>query len=1066
MDAVLEQLVSTRSQLSEGLMAYLRLVRDLPDTDALAFIGARRLPEIYIPPDVLNNERKGKGSQQRTDQAGTASPINEDQRQFSRDKDTRRRIPSERELRNVSRAVILGRPGEGKTLLAKMRARALAEASLRELNGRETDPRHVAIPVWVRLADVAQKGSVSAAVEITIRSWLGDSCHSKEGLPFIEALVRHVSAALPTKQCFLFLDALDEVTNRRELKSALGPLRNAETRVLVTSRPYGYDRSLLPFASVSEYELAPFTPRQRRQFVHNWFKHDTRCQANVLELVQGNPQFGDLTRNALLLTLTCATVERHELRPDETRRVDLYRFIVRDMVREVWKDDALADDDPHVSLMVRLLRHVVWALYRVNPARTLFPDDEWIDEIVRAAKGLGLRWDTQEVLDELRATGLLVSPALGKRMFLHRTFLEYLAAEHVAQQAEPLAHVEPFLWQPGGDGVRHWQPAAAEMICFLVGCLRDPDPLLQRLIQLDEEHQDHFRTMLLLAGRALADAPNARLSDGLSREITERVFKLFQHPPFRVDYWHFTPGLAHRQGLHTLVESMLDEEDAWQRRKGILSERLKATYALGSIGSERFIPVLIQQMQTHENEDIREASATALGRIGNERAIPAIAERLKTDESKTVREDCAEALGAIGGELASRELAEYLMFKSDAWGYTRHRTAKALGAIGDEVAASALIKLVDSKEDSYIRMQAVEALGQVESETAIRCLEKCLASKHLRRDALEALSNLTGERAAPYLIKSLRTDRDSWIRQKAAEALGAISNEEVIEALKRALQADTETSVRRAIIKSLRLVANADSLAPPLIRCAREDHDLEVRCMAISGLGPLTSATSALAALEDCLRPGEELEARVHAAAALEPTNAAKSRSILTKIGAERVVDIILARAELHNKEWLLSTAEALTRALGGGRVIPALVQRLEHDWRLNEMVVLWLGTIADKRALSVLIECLHDDPNERIRWDKIKRSEEEKSLDQMSMCGRGFAMSVCYHNDGIRVQAVKILGRTGGKRAMDALISEFLHNPGGDVAEALVETLAEVTNRTGQWIPPFNSHASLDSRL
>ena len=92
----------------------------------------------------------------------------------------------------------------------------------------------------------------------------------------------------------------------------------------------------------------------------------------LLELIHTNAQLGDLTRNGLLLTLTCVAAARHDLPPDTARRVDLYRFIVSDMVQGGWKDSAYADDDPHVSLVVRVLQNVAWKLFSLDPQRTVF----------------------------------------------------------------------------------------------------------------------------------------------------------------------------------------------------------------------------------------------------------------------------------------------------------------------------------------------------------------------------------------------------------------------------------------------------------------------------------------------------------------------------------------------------------------------------------------------------------------------------------------------------------------------------------------------------------------------
>jgi predicted NACHT family NTPase len=316
MAPTLEQLVKVQSQSTTWLIRYLRSLMDLPNRDVPPYLAGRQLTDLYVPPDVQKVESRDGQDRGRTQRRGAASLVEEEQGRFWLDDDKRTRVAWERERKTIERAVILGRPGEGKTLLARMSVRTIAEASLTDLTTQQKGVRDVIIPVCVRLADVAEKGSVEAAVEAAVRIALRSAFPKEKDSPIIEAVVKHILNALFTDHCWLFLDALDEVPDRASLKASLEPLRDAGCHVVVTSRPYGYDSSVLPFASMTEYELAPFTPRQRRRFVGSWFKNEPTRRGRVLELAQGNPQFGDLTRDALLLTLTCATTEHHDLSPD------------------------------------------------------------------------------------------------------------------------------------------------------------------------------------------------------------------------------------------------------------------------------------------------------------------------------------------------------------------------------------------------------------------------------------------------------------------------------------------------------------------------------------------------------------------------------------------------------------------------------------------------------------------------------------------------------------------------------------------------------------------------------
>ncbi|MFM6406832.1 MAG: NACHT domain-containing protein, partial [Microcystis sp.] len=91
--------------------------------------------------------------------------------------------------------------------------------------------------------------------------------------------------------------------------------------------------------------------------------------------------------------------------------------------------------------------------------------------------------------------------------------------------------------------------------------------------------------------------------------------------------------------------------------------------------------------------------------------------------------------------------------------------------------------------DSDVRMNAVEALVEIGSETAIPRLLKTLEhpNKYIRREAAEALGNIGTETAIPGLLKAFE-DSDDDVRREAAEALAKIGSETAIPGLLKALE--------------------------------------------------------------------------------------------------------------------------------------------------------------------------------------------------------------------------------------------------------------------------------------
>jgi formylglycine-generating enzyme required for sulfatase activity len=436
-----DRLVAVQSQLTLGLKAYLRAFVDLSAWPRSPFLGRRSMVDVYLPPDVVKGNR--------LDAAAIARRREADQHgEFVRADERLTRTPWASERQRIQRAVILGRPGEGKTLLTQLTCRDVAQEGLTALRQRTQAAPEIAVPIWLRVEDILVAGSVRAAVERTTQRAVDEAVRRYyRGLnaarrPSTTLATAQIIAALERSSTWLFLDALDERPIERHVdpRHALRTLADLPCRIVITGRPYAYYPSELPFGSdqVSEYELVPLRADQRRSFiVERWFSGDPVAGARVLALVEGHPQFQDMAINGLSLTLICATAERHHLDPETTRRVHLYDLAVRDMVRRAHKVNPLPDDSLEVENRLLVLPRVAWTLFQSHAADKVFSYPEWHKALLASCTAEQIADPprfAKELTYDLAETGLLVSPASGTWMFLHRTFFEYLAAVAVAQQ--------------------------------------------------------------------------------------------------------------------------------------------------------------------------------------------------------------------------------------------------------------------------------------------------------------------------------------------------------------------------------------------------------------------------------------------------------------------------------------------------------------------------------------------------------------------------------------------------------------------------------------------------------
>ena len=163
---------------------------------------------------------------------------------------------------------------------------------------------------------------------------------------------------------------------------------------------------------------------------------------------------------------------------------------------------------------------------------------------------------------------------------------------------------------------------------------------------------------------------------------------------------------------------------------------------------------------------------------------------LETFKQPSPGEQAAIALASMG-----RPALQPLTNQLDSGNATvRRNAAWAIGELTNmppgerDNAVPRLISLL-SDSDSWVRMAAARALGEVRNRSAVPALIANLADAdgRVRELAVWALSELKDSRAVAALCNVLLSDTRADVRRGAAEALGEIRNAEALPALKQAL---------------------------------------------------------------------------------------------------------------------------------------------------------------------------------------------------------------------------------------------------------------------------------------
>ncbi|MEU5385609.1 NACHT domain-containing protein [Kitasatospora cineracea] len=354
------------------------------------------------------------------------------------------------------RLVVLGDPGAGKSTLAKYMALALAGA-LEEL------PADLAgldglVPVVVELREYAQEQWRDRTIEDFLEhvDRQDRMCLTR---PVLEGLLARGRAVV-------FFDGLDEVfdpavraqTARRITAFASD---HPGVRVVVTSREYGYRSGEFTTAGFAQVMLQDLERGQVEQFIRRWYTAAhlenpslaSQLTQRLLGAVRGVRAVAELAGNPLLLTVL-ASMGLGKTIPRERREV--YAHAVEVLI-EQWDRDAKFLD-PHSSVTGEAAQALEWlnvdkrlkVLQRIarrmqegagRPAGTFIQHDEltaiistYLTEqnISRTAADIA----ADHVVERLRTRNFLLAHYGGGIYgFVHRTFLEYLAATELLDRS-------------------------------------------------------------------------------------------------------------------------------------------------------------------------------------------------------------------------------------------------------------------------------------------------------------------------------------------------------------------------------------------------------------------------------------------------------------------------------------------------------------------------------------------------------------------------------------------------------------------------------------------------------
>jgi HEAT repeat protein len=810
------------------------------------------------------------------------------------------RIPAPKILdRAQKKAVVLGTPGSGKTILVSYFALMLCQE-------QQSDPTQIGLekdadllPVVVRIRDWILQPNMGL---LNYLRWDAEENLSIKNLP--QGFFEHW---LDRGRALILLDGLDEVVNEAQQRKVAEDIqlflndKRSDNPVVITSRPVGYRRDLFKTEDFTHYTLEAFDDKQMTTFINHWYDsrienkaQAERRKAELQKAFDKNDRIKLLATNPLLLTIiTLIHRDGGEL---PRQRYELYETAIKtllinwDRARDIkLYEQVLLFLNPY-DLLYLLKKLAYWIHTQGTTGDTeggtLIKNDElfrqlWKEiEAKKKCEPHEAKEEASRFIDFIRQrTGLLNEQGRDRYAFVHKTFQEYLTAEEIFDRADVEDDTEIIL-----DHFRqhlhdqHWREVLLLLVSKLKG--KKAQKAIQAVWAAESEYEQWLNRDLLFAGWCLTEDPpeltvvaadwvgaildrlvglevskSERVGVKVKNEL-EKIFHCFGGTSVERDVWEklekqeekiyrfrmleFQAVLGQEEEVIDLLLSLLQKDTD-------LNVRYSAGHALAKLGSAS--PELVQALLSLLQEDnvlIHSSVAYALGQLGD--SSPAVVQALLSllrNQNPFAHSIVVSALSQLGN--TNPDVVQTLLSSlQDKDSYVRLRVAHALGELGNtnpDVVQELLSSLQD--KDSYSFFKDEFGLGQLvnKSSEVVKALLFLLRDEDAGVRYLAAADLGKLENASPEVVQALLLllqDQDSGVRYSAASSLGLLGNirPEIIEALQSLLE-DEDVGVRFSAAFSLVQLKNVRTETIQILLSFLQNKDPSFRYHAISALGHL-----------------------------------------------------------------------------------------------------------------------------------------------------------------------------------------------------------------------------------
>jgi hypothetical protein len=410
---------------------------------------------------------------------------------------------------STERGVILGNPGFGKSALLRVLVVDLLSdnPSMRAVAFRFGNR----LPVWLPFAFLSARIAAGDSVAGAACAWIKKNGGGVE-------LERLVNKAIADGRLLLLIDGLDEWSDhdraRETIVAIQGFLSQSTAGCFLTARPLGYERldrlagdwkhgSLQPLSSIQQSALASLIFRRVR-LISNASVQQIEVARFIRQLNQEHA-LREIASTPLMFVGLVSLWLQNQTLPES--RLAVCEALIKEMMDDhPSRKAAISASIPALGAIPSQMRRgalalLAWSIHA--SASGAFMERNEVEKCFAAffqeSEGMTLmdaRANARQMLpisDQIIGILSEASPG-GDVQFVHRTFQELLAAEHLSSL--PIEDQENYCLDHAGDPVWH------QVILFLVQKSNRPhetEKLINALMHPRANHRDSMYAKLLLA---------------------------------------------------------------------------------------------------------------------------------------------------------------------------------------------------------------------------------------------------------------------------------------------------------------------------------------------------------------------------------------------------------------------------------------------------------------------------------------------------------------------------------------------------------------------------------------